>query len=248
MKILILLSLFLTTNVFAQVSVAPTMFSSGEGKKTSEINIINDGVTPIMYEISLGNDSQKMNKYVRFSPKRVRIEPKSYQRVRAVIRRAGLEKGPHLHYVKLKSIVDPTTLKQNEVSIQQNFVIPIYFVVGNEDIGVDFKSLKIEKKVVEVPVKTKDKKKKKKKKTKKVERDFYTINYENLKRTPMRFKGLVWDIKNKKAVYEKDLVLKETSGSLELKNVNLKENSKNLKFIIKQFEGNKVLFEKNINE
>lgn len=245
MKILILLSLFLTTNVFAQVSVAPTMFSSGAGKKTSEINIINDGVTPIMYEISLDDDSQKMNKYVRFSPKRVRIEPKSYQRVRAVIRRAGLEKGPHLHYVKLKSIVDPTTLKKNEVSIQQNFVIPIYFAVGNEDIGVDFKSLKTEKKVVEVPVKIKDKKKKK---TKKVEQNFYTINYENLKRTPMRFKGLVWDIKNKKAVYERDLVLKETSGSLELKNVNLKENSKNLKFIIKQFEGNRVLFEKNINE
>lgn len=245
MKILILLSLFLATNVFAKVSVAPTMFSSGADKKSSEINIINDGVTPIMYEISLDDDSQKMNKYVRFSPKRVRIEPKSYQRVRAVIRRAGLEKGPHLYYVKLKSIVDPTTLKQNEVSIQQNFVIPIYFVVGNEDIGVDFKSLKTEKKVVDVPVKSKDKKKKE---TKKVEQNFYTINYENLKRTPMRFKGLVWDIKNKKAVYERDLVLKETSGSLELKNVNLKENSKNLKFIIKHFEGNKVLFEKNINE
>lgn len=245
MNFLIFLLLIFSMNTIAQVSVAPTMFSSGADQKSSEINIMNDGTTPIMYEISLEGDSDKMNQNIRFSPKRVRIEPKSYQRVRAIIKRTGLEKGPHLHYVRLKSITDPTTFKPNEISIQQSFVVPIYFAVGTEDIGVDFKSLKVEKTIVDVPVKSNDKKNKQ---TKKEEGLSFTVSYENLKRTPMRFKAYVWDIENKKSVYERDVVLKEPNGSVELKDVILKENSKKLSFVIKQFKGEKILFEKKLND
>lgn len=156
----------LLTTASAEILIAPTRIVLENGERSTELVLVNKGTETAAYRISVENrrmnydgsletaeeamEGEKFAKgLVRFTPRRVILEPGAKQTIRVSVQTSGLEPGEYRSHLRLqsaplsagKTLQSMSNNTENGISIQliaiRSITIPIIARVGTLDASVE---------------------------------------------------------------------------------------------------------------
>lgn len=163
----------LPTIAVSEILVAPTRVVLENGERSTELILVNKGTETAAYRISVENrrmkydgslesalsamDGEKFAKdFVRFTPRRVILEPGGKQTVRVSVQTSGLEPGEYRSHLRLqsaplsagKTLESVSSTTDDGISIQliaiRSITIPIIARVGSLEASVEMGEAKLD--------------------------------------------------------------------------------------------------------
>lgn len=169
LKLVAILSLLMTNSVLASVVIAPTRVIMENGTRSEKVYLVNQGTTGMAYRIDFTNyrmmedgtikeveeslpGENFADAFLRFSPRRVFLEPGANQAIRISARSRGLEPGEYRSHLRVKGIPeeairkpDKKTEEEKGISIKltaiRSVTIPVIVRVGMTDVDAGIRSI-----------------------------------------------------------------------------------------------------------